>query len=384
MSIAKKIGLRLGALTLGLVAALLLLEMVARIFNLGGAYFFRQHEYIGYLHIPNRTGWAANAGEGRPVKIKINSQGLRDQEYSMQKPAAVKRLLILGDSYAEAFQVELEDSFQEILETQLNAPHGKYRYEVINGGVSGFGTDNELLFYRHLGRRYSPDVVILAFVANDVRENSYEFEKQYKGSLREPYFVLENGTLVPMNYPFERKFAYARMLLVENLQSFYFMWRTLQFRRLKERAVNQQNGMPVQFGIYSTAYDQDWEKAWQLTKALLDQIKKEVAADGATFMVMNTTQSAQIYPEHREWFMENFPAMKKHERDWLKPNKILMDFCVEEKIPCLDLLPIFIDQARMNSVALQYRGGHWNEAGHRLAAISLHDFIEKRALLPEH
>lgn len=384
MSIVKKIGLRIGALTLGLVAALLLLEMVARIFNLGGGYFFRQHPYIGFLHIPNRVGWFANEGEGRRIKININSQGLRDREYSMQKPAGVKRLLILGDSYAEAFQVELEDSFQEILETRLNAHPGKYRYEVINGGVAGFGTDNELLFYRHLGRRYAPDVVILAFVANDVRENSYGFEMRAKGSLREPYFVLENGTLVPMNYPFERKFAYARMLLVENLQSFYFIWHTLERRRLNERAVNPKNGMPVQFGIYSSAYDQDWEKAWQLTKALIDQVKKEVAADGAKFMVMNTTQSVQIYPEHHEWFMENIPAMKKQEWDLLKPNKILMGFCEEKQIPCLDLLPIFIEQARMNLAALQNRGGHWNKAGQHLAAISLHDFIEKHALLPEH
>jgi len=35
------------------------------------------------------------------LEFKVNSQGLRDKEYSIQKPAGVYRIIMLGDSFVE-------------------------------------------------------------------------------------------------------------------------------------------------------------------------------------------------------------------------------------------------------------------------------------------
>lgn len=377
----KKIIFTLSTIFLGGIAGLLIIEIAVRVFHLGGDYFFRHNEHIGYIHIPDRAGWAFNPGEGQKVKIQINSLGLRDREYALAKPVSAKRILVLGDSYAEAFQVKLEDSFQEILESMLNEPEGRYHYEVINGGVSGFGTDNELLFYRHLGREFSPDLVMLTFVLNDVRENSYAFEKRYKGRVAEPYFVLENGELQLRNYPATRRFAALRNYSAENIHSFLYLWRFFQFRRLKEKAVNEENGMPLQFEIYLPDYDREWEEAWQLTKALILQIKNEAEADGAEFMLAIITQSVQVYPQHRKIFFRDFPAMQSQKWDWHKPNRIISEFCSEQRILYLDLLPLFEQHAAAHEQYLHYSGGHWNEAGHQLAARRLYEFIESCQLL---
>ncbi len=361
--------------------SLILVEAIARIFNLGGDYFFRHNDYIGYLHIPNRVGWATNPGEGSSVQVRINSLGLRDREYSLNKPPDTKRVLILGDSYAEAFQVNLEDSFQEILEKLLNKQANHIKYEVINGGVSGFGTDNELLFYRNLGKQFSPDLVVLTFVLNDVRENSFVFEKRYKGELSEPYFVLENNQLKLMNYPSIRRFERLRNFAVENIHSLFYLWRFLQFKHLKENAVNTIEGMPLQFEIFLPEYDNEWKEAWQVSDTLIMQLKREVESAGARFMVVMITQSVQLYPQHREVFFKEFPDMRNKQWDWQKPNRMISDFCQLHRIQFLDLLPGFKQYAATHGQPLHYPGGHWNKTGHKLAGNELYEFIRDNSLL---
>ncbi len=64
--------------------------------------------------------------------------------------------------------------------------------EVINLSKRGFGTAEELLVWRKLGRKYAPDQVVLAFyTGNDFRNNSPDL----KASGR-PYFRLEGDALV--------------------------------------------------------------------------------------------------------------------------------------------------------------------------------------------
>jgi len=78
-------------------------------------------------------------------------------------------VLSLGDSHTEGYEVRQEATFSAVLEHFLNAHnvHG----EVLNAGVSGFSTAEELAFLENEGYRYEPDVVVLAFYANDFVDN---------------------------------------------------------------------------------------------------------------------------------------------------------------------------------------------------------------------
>ncbi|MGB0578784.1 MAG: SGNH/GDSL hydrolase family protein, partial [Limisphaerales bacterium] len=114
----------------------------------------------GWRNVPN---WKATTF-GKP--LTIGPQGFRDKAYSLAKPPETKRMLVLGDSFTWGYGVADNEIFTEVLERELNERGQKW--EVINTGVSGWGTDLEYLFFRDEGRRFEPDVVVLAyFLGND-------------------------------------------------------------------------------------------------------------------------------------------------------------------------------------------------------------------------
>ncbi|MBI1791539.1 MAG: SGNH/GDSL hydrolase family protein [Acidobacteria bacterium] len=118
---------------------------------------------LSFAHVPNRSAFLMG------VQVSINSQGLRDHEYSHAKPSDVFRILMLGDSTALGWGVPLEQTVAKILERELNrtgAP-GYRRVEVLNAGVGNYGTVQEVAHYRTYGRAFHPDLVILEYFIND-------------------------------------------------------------------------------------------------------------------------------------------------------------------------------------------------------------------------
>lgn len=163
-----------GGLFMGFIVGLCFLEVSVRMLHLipeQSDTFTQPHPELGWFHIPNKEGRWSTGTKEFDVQIHINSLGLHDREYTYEKPSGTFRILVLGDSFAEALQVELENSFQEILETKLNSTLD-VPFEVLNGGFGGWGTDDELLFYQVEGRKYNPDFVLLAFFPlNDPYDN---------------------------------------------------------------------------------------------------------------------------------------------------------------------------------------------------------------------
>ena len=142
-------------------------------------------EELGWRNIPN---WTASTS-GR--RLTINSKGLRDHEYPYEKPPGKKRVLVLGDSYTWGYGVENDAIFTEVLERLLEKD-GK-PWEVLNSGVSGYGTDQEYLWFKREGVKYQPDLVVVAFfVLNDPNNNIGSI--QY--SLGKPVFLDTNLTRI--------------------------------------------------------------------------------------------------------------------------------------------------------------------------------------------
>lgn len=99
-----------------------------------------------------------------------NSRGFRDtREFAYAKPEGTLRVLSLGDSHTQGYEVRQEATFSAVLERYL-ARRGA-RAEVLNAGVSGFSTAEALAFLENEGYKYRPDVVVLGFYANDFEDN---------------------------------------------------------------------------------------------------------------------------------------------------------------------------------------------------------------------
>lgn len=102
-----------------------------------------------------------------PSKIRINSIGLRDHDYPVQKPRGTQRILCLGDSLTFGQGVDLEDTFAKILERRYAGEHLKV--EVLNFGVPGYGTLDELRLMEEVGFSYQPDIVLLTMLGSDYK-----------------------------------------------------------------------------------------------------------------------------------------------------------------------------------------------------------------------
>lgn len=363
-------------MTLSGTLALLAAEALLRWFPLFDETRHRPDPLVGHRLTSGFRGWFVNHAEGGRHWITVNSQGLRDREYPLEKPPTGVRMLLLGDSYCEAAQVEFEEAFHARLERRLNDPAAGPAVEIINAGVDGYGADNMLLFYRHVGRTYHPDVVLMTFVINDLEDNSRALQERSGDVEKEPYFTLADGALVLHDHPFQRQGDGLRQALHRWSKTYHLAWRLAFIRQRQKRAENANLGLPYQFPIHLAQDDADQQQAWQLLKALYQAIRDETAADGAKLALVIVTTSQQVHPQHLQRFQEQYPQMADCQWDWDKPNRRVQEICQELEIPCLDLLPAFRVAAAHDDAELHFFGGHWTPTGHALAAHELQRFLD--------
>lgn len=102
------------------------------------------------------------------VPVTINSFGMRDRELTKEKPAGVYRIAVLGDSYTFGWGVDQEKIFARWMESELTkmAPPGVHP-QVLNFGVPGYATFQEVAKFQESGASFSPDAVLVYIVDND-------------------------------------------------------------------------------------------------------------------------------------------------------------------------------------------------------------------------
>lgn len=102
------------------------------------------------------------------ARVRTNSCGMRDVERKIARGPGVYRIALLGDSFAFGWGVEQEQTFAARLESNLNRlAAGKLRFEVLNFGVPGYSTFQEVKQFREKGLEFEPDEVVVYFIEND-------------------------------------------------------------------------------------------------------------------------------------------------------------------------------------------------------------------------
>ena len=152
-----------------------------------------------------RLGWTyrPNAIQQRRGPFTINSAGMRAQrEYSQAPPPDTLRIALFGDSFTAGEAVSDDDAWGHQLEIELN--QAGIRTEVLNFGVGSYAMDQTFLRWQHLGRDYSPDIVIFGFQPENINGNVNIFTRlryPYPGIISKPRYILENQNLKLENSP---------------------------------------------------------------------------------------------------------------------------------------------------------------------------------------
>jgi hypothetical protein len=366
-----------------LILALLVCEAGLRLLGIQYPEFYDYDPWLGAKLRPGINGYFLKEGGGY---VSINSDGLRDREHSLAPPQNTLRIAVLGDSFAEAMQVNQDETFWAVMEKDLQGCpnlHGR-RVEAINFGQSGFGTAQELLALRHRAWKYSPDVVLLAFfTGNDVADNSPAL-MQFNYN---PYFALQDGKLVLHDRRTRERWQKEQK--ERSWGEKFYRWRRDHFRVTQvlhqgektletwwsqpgtgETAANQHASEPgLSDSMYREPVSPVWQEAWKVTEALLVQMRDEVAARGARFYVVVLSTGAQVDPDPA---VRAALAKQLGVNDLFYPDRRLEKFCQQEGIPILLLAPAFQQYATAHQVYLHgfkgnLGGGHWNQNGHRLA-----------------
>ena len=149
-----------------LLVGFVVLEIIVRVFWNEPGYAYPPELFIpdnntGYKYAPNFVGSFVSTSYGN-VPIVINSKGLRDREYTYEKPKGVTRIVALGDSVSFGAGVPMEKTYWWLYEENSSI-------EVVNGGVNGYEFDQEVAWYKKEGYKYDPDVVVVSVVLNDPR-----------------------------------------------------------------------------------------------------------------------------------------------------------------------------------------------------------------------
>lgn len=381
---------RLVLLSIGLLFGLAVAEISLIVMQVSFLLPYEPNQHCGVRLRPGLEGWYIK--EGR-ASFQINQHGQRDIDRQLSKPANTIRVAVIGDSYAEAMQVERDQAFWAVLERELNRQNlfGDQQVEVLNFGVSGYGTAQELQMLRHYVWAFEPDIVMLAFLSgNDLMDNSREIGPAQP----RPYFDLIEGELIlDDRYLESTEYQHATKRSTQLKVSLINRFRLLQVVN-EVKSIFERRNIPQEDRLTLDELGLDWrvymppesavyEQAWDITQSILQQMANECEAEGAEFVVVSLSNAIQVDPDEskRQAFCE------AHEiEDLSYPDLRIKQICAESEIECLTLAPRLAAKALSDNI--YYHGfentqvgtGHWNQNGHAEAGkILVEAFSEEGA-----
>ena len=161
------------------------------------------HSVFGWWFLPLMD---ARIPLGRTYhRLITNSVGMRShREYPREAPSGRRRVVFLGDSYTAGDGVSNNQRFTDRLEERFA------QLDALNFGLSGAGTDQQLLIYEHLARHYAADAYVFCVCVENIARNlytcfpSYDWSEHHVVYRPKPYFELADGELVLHNQPVPR------------------------------------------------------------------------------------------------------------------------------------------------------------------------------------
>jgi hypothetical protein len=296
----------------------------------------------------------------------------------MGKPRDTRRVLILGDSFVFGVGLDAGERFSDVLGRALPAD-----VEVINAGVPGWGTDQEMLFYESSLRRLQPDVVVLTFLGqNDVVNNGLRGPLIEVGT--KPRFVCEGDLLrmEPPTPPARLSFAAKSKRILRKSRLLLFIKRRFDMREYQHHAVEdprfvthgyEANRHLSHWSVYDVRGGEAIDGAWCVTERLLERLAADCREDSAELVVLAFPSQVEVDEPWRDEMMKR-TGVDPANMDFALPYRRLAAFCAARGIEYHYPIDEFHAAAPKEPLYFEH-DAHPNVAANALAAELLRDAV---------
>lgn len=303
--------------------ALAVAEIVLRVVPVPGIEyhsFYYDELTGGHLH-PNSKKIYRRA-RNETIEREVNEWGYLDVHHTRERPRGTLRIGFFGDSYTEAQQVPIEDTFFRLVENDLNhrlstgalsLTTGRgtaERVETLAFGISGRSTIQSYLECSRWMNAVALDYVVYVFCENDISDQIREM----KASNAIPYAYLEGDSFVVDNAfrdlynhkksRLHRSWQYlkARSLVVSTLET---RLKLLKRHGLKLRATPEDRHMVAGPGPDGRAATGTAPSTWRsdslltygktLAVRIMDKWRSDVVTSGREFVIIYVPKERLIH-----------------------------------------------------------------------------------------
>jgi lysophospholipase L1-like esterase len=333
----------------------------------------------------------------------MNRFGFRGLDWLEQPAPDTFRIAVIGDSFVDSANLPDERALTSVIEKHLAAcpafPNG--RVEVLNLGVSGYGTAQEYLLLQQRVASFHPNLVMLAFyVGNDVANNSRAISMSNDGKAAgvddkrpKPYFIEQPQGELQLDMSFRdandfqqtvqsdwQKQLVNRSYLLQVLKQIYLglpIATSPAEPRYAVAGIDPALFEPEFSRMFSPPSDDDWRSAWSVTEKLLLRMRDWTQQKRVDFALVVIPAPVQALPGE-EMRQAGIRAFGLSDLDYSVRRIVL--FAARHGISYVNLLDSFRAFGDRERVFLfgfppKLGHGHLNAIGSQVAGRSIADWL---------
>jgi lysophospholipase L1-like esterase len=354
------IGSKLALASFTIFVALVLCEIAARLVLPAPPNASREPQIqyfadpdIRYVFAPSQRGWIDDG------LITVNAQGFRGSDVAVPKPSGRFRIVVIGDSVTMGWGVADDETFSVRLEQQLHQQFPNRDIDVVNLGIGGYDTRQEVTLLERNLAALEPDLVLVGFYSNDVPDGLEDARGTSGGGTRVLAANPSRGQVMHMNTTstswWNRQLRRSRLA--------YTVGRTVN--RVLHRGEWGMSRFAMELDVLQGKDSPDIAEAWQVVGRQFDRLHELSQAHGFAVSIIMLPCKEQVTGEFSQ------ARYQSRIRELAEP----LGFGV------IDPLPALAGFADKRALFIPYDRNHPSAVGHQLIADAvLNDLVQSRAL----
>jgi hypothetical protein len=384
-------------LVASLFCGLVIIEIALRFLGWTFPIFAQPDPELGWSFRPRINGWSSHENT---AYIRINRFGFRGNDWLKEPATGTFRVAVIGDSSVDSSNLPEENAITSEIERHLRTCPilAGGPSEVLNLGVSGYGTAQEYLLLRHAVDSFHPNLILLVFYAgNDVADNSRLLSLESQRA--RPYFVEDPSGNLRLDVGFRDSDAFRKAIssdwekrivnasyLLQALKQFHLgksIWplsKSLQVAH--DKGPDEQGLFAPEFPeVFSPPSSEIWKSAWSVTEKLLVKMRDWTLGKNVDFALVIIPAPIQALPTEER---RRAAARKFKLADLDYPVERTARLASQSGIPFLNLLNPLRDYGDSERAFLYgfpplLGNGHLNAEGNGLSGRTIANWLCQRA-----